>query len=47
MDDDLTPKKAILATLLLRYIKRIASHLKNVASSVVNPFARLGYKPKE
>ena len=46
-DDTLDLKDAIIATLLLRYIKRIASHLKNVASSVVNPFARLGYKPKE
>jgi phosphate uptake regulator len=47
LDDNLTPRDAILSTLLLRYIKRIASHLKNVASSVVNPFARLGYKPNE
>ncbi len=47
LDDNYEPRKAILATLVLRYMKRIASHLKNVASSVVNPFARLGYKPKE
>ena len=47
LDDNLKPKDAILSTLLLRYIKRIASHLKNVASSVVNPFARLGYRPNE
>jgi len=46
-EDELGVKDAIIATLLLRYIKRVASHLKNVASSVVNPFARLGYKPKE
>lgn len=43
--DSLTVQDAILATLLLRYLKRIASHLKNVASSVINPFARIGYKP--
>jgi len=47
LDDNHEPGRAILATLVLRYMKRIASHLKNVASSVVNPFARLGYKPKE
>jgi len=46
-EDDLTVQDAIFATLLLRYLKRIASHLKNVASSVVNPFTRLGYKPNE
>jgi phosphate transport system protein len=43
--DELKARDAVIATLLLRYLKRIASHLKNVASSVVNPFARLGYKP--
>lgn len=47
LDGKLGAKKAILATLLFRYLKRIASHLKNVASSVVNPFARIGYKPNE
>lgn len=44
--DELSARDAVIATLLLRYLKRIASHLKNVASSVVNPFARLGYKPE-
>jgi phosphate transport system protein len=47
LDETLSAKEAILATLLLRYLKRIAAHLKNVASSVVNPFARIGYKPNE
>ncbi len=47
LEDNLEAKEAIIASLLLRYLKRIASHLKNVASSVVNPFALLGYRPKE
>lgn len=47
LDETVCAKEAILSTLLLRYLKRIASHLKNVASSVVNPFARIGYKPNE
>lgn len=47
LEKKLEVKRAILATLLFRYLKRIASHLKNVASSVVNPFARIGYKPNE
>lgn len=47
LEDSLETKDAIIASLLLRYLKRIASHLKNVASSVVNPFALLGYRPKE
>jgi len=37
------------ATLALyaRYLKRITAHLKNVASSVVNPFPRIGFKEKQ
>ncbi len=31
--------------LLLRYIKRTCGHLKNIASAVVNPFERIGYRP--
>ncbi len=35
-------------TLYIRYLKRINSHLRNITSSVVNPFDRIGfkYKPK-
>ncbi len=40
-------KEGIIYALLLRYLKRVSAHLKNVASSVVNPFHRLGYKPEE
>jgi len=27
-----------------RYLKRIAAHSRNLISSVVNPFERIGYK---
>ena len=40
-------REAIIAVLLFRYLKRVSAHLKNIASGVVNPFHRLGYKPKE
>lgn len=30
--------------LLLRYIKRTCGHLKNIASAVVNPFDRIGFR---
>ncbi len=30
----------------VRYLKRISAHLKNIASSVVNPFDRIGFKEK-
>lgn len=36
------------ATLALytRYLKRTSAHITNIASSVVNPFHRIGFKPK-
>jgi Na+/phosphate symporter len=36
--------KAVALSLYFRYLKRINSHLRNVASSVVNPFPRIGFK---
>jgi phosphate transport system protein len=38
--------KAVTTALYLRYLKRVSAHLKNVATSVVNPFYRLGYREK-
>ncbi len=35
--------EAIALTLYLRFLKRITSHLTNIASSVVNPLERIGY----
>ncbi len=37
--------QATALVLYVRYLKRISAHLKNIASSVVNPFERIGYKP--
>jgi len=50
MFEDLASKKelsadhAVIYTLFARYLKRVSSHLKNVASSVVNPFPRMGFR---
>ncbi|MCK4333832.1 hypothetical protein KAX06_03480 [candidate division WOR-3 bacterium] len=44
---DVSVKEGIVAALLSRYIKRVSAHLKNVASSVVNPYHRIGYRPNE
>jgi len=38
-------RDAVIRALLLRFLKRVGAHLKNVASSLVNPYPRLGYKP--
>jgi phosphate uptake regulator len=38
--------RAVTAALYLRYLKRVSAHLKNVATSVLNPYHRIGYKEK-
>ncbi len=43
--ENLAPNQEVLAALTSRYLKRVSAHLKNIASSVVNPFDRIGYKP--
>ncbi|MEO0293562.1 MAG: PhoU domain-containing protein [candidate division WOR-3 bacterium] len=46
-DSSLTAKEGIIYALLVRHLKRVSSHIRNVCSSVVNPFYRLGYRPLE
>ena len=43
-DPDLNPGDAIATALYTRYLKRIAAHLINIATSVFNPFERLGFR---
>lgn len=40
-------KQCAALALYLRYLKRILSHQKNIASSVVNPFDKIRYKAEE
>ncbi|PLX44522.1 MAG: hypothetical protein C0609_05350 [Deltaproteobacteria bacterium] len=44
---DLSSADATTLALYARYLKRISAHLNNMATSVVNPFHRLGFKEKE
>lgn len=44
---EISAKEGIVAALMSRYLKRVSAHLKNVASSVVNPYHRIGYRPNE
>jgi phosphate transport system protein len=46
-DDSLSSKEGIIYSLLVRHLKRISSHVRNVCSSIVNPFYSLGYKPDD
>lgn len=44
-DDVITPSgDAVTCALYLRYLKRVSAHLMNIASSVVNPFDRIGFR---
>lgn len=42
----LMAKEIVFYTLFLRYLKRVSSHLRNISTSVLNPFDRIGYKPQ-
>lgn len=48
-DDKLKLKinDAAALALYMRYLKRIASHLMNVATSIVNPFHKIKYKQRD
>jgi phosphate transport system protein len=39
-------REAVATALYVRYLKRISSHLKTIASSVVNPFERIGFRER-
>jgi phosphate uptake regulator len=39
--------RAVTAALYLRYLKRVSAHIKNVATSVLNPYHRIGYREKK
>jgi phosphate uptake regulator len=43
---DISAQDAAALVLYVRFLKRISAHLKNILSSVVNPFHRIGYKEK-
>jgi phosphate uptake regulator len=38
------PRRDLALVLLMRYLKRVAAHLKNASSAVVNPFPQIGYR---
>jgi phosphate uptake regulator len=46
-DKEIEAPEAIALALTARYFKRVSSHLKNVASTAVNPFPHIGYMHPE
>lgn len=45
-DASMSSGTAVRLALYFRWLKRINSHLGDIATSVVNPFDRIGFKPK-
>ncbi len=46
-DSNMHPNDAAALVLYVRWLKRINSHLRNITTSVVNPFDRIGFQPKK
>ncbi len=46
-DPGLREREAVTTVLYVRYLKRISAHLMNIASSIVNPFDRIGFRGDE
>jgi Na+/phosphate symporter len=46
-DSSISSGSSAALALYFRSLKRINGHLRNVTTSVINPFHRIGYKPKK
>ncbi len=46
-DKSLETSNAVALALYARHLKRINSHLTNIASAIVNPFPRIGFREKK
>ena len=44
---EITVEEAVINVLFARYLKRVAAHLENIASSIANPFDRIGFYKKQ
>ncbi len=43
----LSTSDAVALAMYARYLKRINAHLTNIASAIVNPFPRIGFREKK
>ncbi|MGB2907305.1 MAG: PhoU domain-containing protein [Candidatus Aminicenantaceae bacterium] len=46
-DPSIHPGDAAALALYVRFLKRVNSHLSNITTSVINPFDRIGFIPKQ
>ena len=47
LTEEMKTRDAVMLALTARFLKRISAHLSNLASTVVNPFDRIGFRPGE
>ncbi len=45
-DKSIPSADAVALALYIRHLKRINSHLRNISTSVINPFDKIGFAPK-
>jgi phosphate uptake regulator len=45
-DPGMSTQDAVAVAMYARYLKRINAHLTNIASAIVNPFPRIGFREK-
>lgn len=43
---DISCSEAVILAMYIRFLKRINAHLTNIASAIVNPFPRIGFREK-
>ncbi|MBC8193943.1 MAG: hypothetical protein ISR87_06945 [Candidatus Marinimicrobia bacterium] len=46
-EEELDTASVAILVLYFRYLKRINAHLRNIISSVINPYDRIGFRPKK
>ena len=46
-DSESIKRDLVALILLVRFFKRVNAHLKNIASTLTNPFHQIGYRPKK
>ncbi len=46
-DTEFIARDLVALMMLVRFFKRVNAHLKNISSSLTNPFHRIGYRPKD
>lgn len=46
-DPSIRPGDAAAMALYIRFLKRVNSHLRNITTSIVNPFDRIGFIPEK